>query len=339
MSRGKLPLLPLHQVPLATLADFYVLLSEKTKQKTRDGKEFFSVKFRDAKRTVSVAIWSDSELFALCDADWAVGAYFKVRGAYFVHDKYGPQIEIHQIRHIKPEDHEDGFREADFVERSRFSSEDMFAEICQLVETHITDLSLRTLTLALLNTHESAIKTLPASDRRFYPYPGGWLEHVRNVTLNCLDLTLRYRERYGELEPPLNLDLIVAGAVLHDIGRVRELTPGVAGVAAEPTVLGRVIGYVQLGRDMVREAAREVPDLNPDLLLLLEHLILSHLTLPEWGSPRLPVVPEALILHHADDLDAKLEMYTRCLMRDVSEGPFTDRDPVLNKLLWKSRSV
>jgi 3'-5' exoribonuclease len=68
-------------------------------------------------------------------------------------------------------------------------------------------------------------------------------------------------------------------------------------------------------------------------------LLLSYLTIPEWGSARLPVVPECLILHHADDLDAKMEMYVRCLSRDQSPGPFTDRDPVLGKPLLKRREV
>ena len=66
---------------------------------------------------------------------------------------------------------------------------------------------------------------------------------------------------------------------------------------------------------------------------------LEHLNLPEWGSPRLPLIPESLILHHADDLDAKLEMYVRCLTRDTNDGPFTARDPVLNRPLFKGRTV
>jgi 3'-5' exoribonuclease len=72
---------------------------------------------------------------------------------------------------------------------------------------------------------------------------------------------------------------------------------------------------------------------------MLEHIVLTHLSLTEWGSPRLPLVPECLIIHHADDLDAKLEMYARCLSRDKSDGPFTDRDPILNRHLFKARSV
>ena len=66
---------------------------------------------------------------------------------------------------------------------------------------------------------------------------------------------------------------------------------------------------------------------------------MSHLNLPEWGSPRLPLIPECLILHHADDLDAKLEMYARCLSRDTADGLFTARDPVLNRQLFKGRGV
>jgi 3'-5' exoribonuclease len=135
----------------------------------------------------------------------------------------------------------------------------------------------------------------------------------------------------------LNRDLIVAGAILHDIGRTRELGDDI--VAVDQTVEGRFLGHVLLGRDMVRDAAREQGDVNPELLQMLEHIILSHLTLPKWGSPRLPLIPEVLILHHADDLDAKMEMYARCLTQDREAGPFTAKDPVLGRALYKGRSV
>jgi 3'-5' exoribonuclease len=133
------------------------------------------------------------------------------------------------------------------------------------------------------------------------------------------------------------VDLIVAGAVLHDIGRVLELEARAA--VFEPTVPGRLLGHLFLGRDLVRDTARELGDVDPDLLRLLEHLIVTHLNLPEWGSPRLPLIPESLILHHADDLDAKMEMYARCLTRDREEGPFTARDPVLGRQLYKGRKL
>src|SRR5205807_4450873 len=101
----------------------------------------------------------------------------------------------------------------------------------------------------------------------------------------------------------------------------QEFGPEVADV--QPTVPGRLLGHLFLGRDLVRDTARELGDVNPELVQLLEHIIITHLTLPEWGSPRLPLIPECLIIHHADDLDAKMEMYVRCLIRDREPGPFT----------------
>ena len=85
--------------------------------------------------------------------------------------------------------------------------------------------------------------------------------------------------------------------------------------------------------------AKDIPDLNLELLELLLHIVIHHLKLPEWGSPRLPCIPEVLIVHHADDLDAKFEMYARCLTNDVSDGPFTERDPMLGRALLKARKV
>jgi 3'-5' exoribonuclease len=244
-----------------------------------------------------------------------------------------------QIRDIRDEDKLDGFAEADFFDRSRFDSDAMFTELRALAESQLRDEPLRMLVLGLLDTHATALKLLPASVKTFYPFPGGWLEHTLSVTTACLWLADRYIAHYPELTPPLNRDVIVAGAMLHEIGRVAELAPPVPGQPPEQTVPGHLVGHLLLGRDLVRDAARTVDGLNPQLLELLEHLLLSYLTRPEWGSPRLPQIPEALILHHADDLDAKLEMYARCLTRDAADGPFTERDPVLGRPLFKGRVV
>jgi 3'-5' exoribonuclease len=213
----------------------------------------------------------------------------------------------------------------------------MLTELRTLAEKHISDAPLRRLTLTLLERHAEPLQRLPATQRHFYPFRAGLLEHLLSVTHISLNLVETFGARYTELKPPLNRDLVVAGAILHDIGRVKEFTDDP--VSPQPTVPGRMLGHLTLGRDLVRDAARELGDVDPELLLLLEHIILSHLVLPEWGSPRLPMVPECLIIHHADDLDAKLEMYVRCLSRDQEAGPFTARDAVLGKQLFKGRTV
>lgn len=337
--KPKPPVLKLHELkPGQPPADFFALLAEKTRSLTRDGKPYFSCKFRDHRRTVGCVVWADSPTFADCEKHWQPGVIYKVRGVFTEHDRYGPQIDVVMIREATPADRDEGLREADFYDRSRFDPDDMFTELRHLADAELRDPPLRQLVLSLLDAHADAIKVLPASDRRYYPFPGGWLEHVLNVTKNVLWLADQYAARQPDLKP-FNRDLVAAGAVLHEIGRVAELAVGSPGQPPEPTVPGRLFGHVHLARDLVREAARSVPDLNPELLQLLDHVILSHLTLPEWGSPRLPMIPEVLILHHADDLDAKFEMYARLLTRDAAAGPVTDRDPVLGKPLLKQRGV
>ena len=285
-------------------------------------------------------VWQDSDSFEKCEKEWQSGMFFKLQATYGEHKQYGPQIDVQKIRPIADSDRADGFSEGDFLERSRFDSEEMFQELRTLAESTLSDEGLRKLTLLLLDRHAEKLKLLPATLRHYYPFPGGWLEHVLSVSKNCLWLADRYRANYPDLQPPLNRDLILAGAMLHEIGRVTELEPSPEiGGTPEPTIPGRLFGHLYLGRDLVRDAAREIEGINSELVQLLEHVILSHLVLPEWGSPRLPAIPEVLILHHADDLDAKLEMFTRCLRKDVSGKPFTERDPILGKQLLKKREV
>ncbi len=336
MAREKPTVSRLRDLAVDQQADFFALLSERRKHTTHDGKPFYSLRFRDAVRTVGAVIWADSPRFETCENEWKEGQYFKLRATYGEHERYGPQLDIHNIRLVRDEDRGEGFDPAELVDRSRFESPAMMLELRSLVEEHVADLPLRRLVLTLLERHADRFQRVPATQGKFYPFAGGLLEHTLSVTRACLMLADRYRAFYPELKPPLNRDLVIAGAVLHDIGRSVEFEDE---LALQTSVPGRLLGHLLLGRDLVREAAREQGDVNPELLQMLEHLILSHLTLPEWGSPRLPVIPECLILHHADDLDAKMEMYVRCLTNDTAGGPFTERDAVLGKALFKGRSV
>jgi 3'-5' exoribonuclease len=342
MSRQKPPSKPtltsLSELQPGQLGDFFALLAERTKGVTRAGKNYYHCRFRDAKRSAAWMVWSDHDRYEECEKLWQVGQFFKLRAVFDQHPLYGLQLDVQNIRQVTNTDREAGFNEADFLERSRFEPAAMFHELCGLVDSSIEDEALRKLVLMLLARHAEAIKVIPASQRHYFPYPGGWLEHTVNVTKNCIALTNRYRLQYADHKPPLNLDLIVAGAALHELGRVAEFgSPTEEPAAFVPSIPGRLIGHVNLARDMVRDAAREMPGMNPQLLQLLEHLLLSYLEIPDWGVKQSPMIPEVLILHHADELDGKLEMYLRCLRTDVADGPFTERDPIMGKRLLKER--
>jgi 3'-5' exoribonuclease len=337
VARSKPPLVRLSELTPGQYADFFALLCERTKNATREGKPFYTCRFRDANRGAAFMAWADSIWYAPCESNWREGQFYKIRGVYGEHEKYGPQLDIHNIRAVTESDQADGFNRADFFEHTRFDPAAMFDELKNLAETEIVDVPLRRLVLTLLERNAERLKRLPATLNKFYPFSGGLLEHTLSVAHACLHLADQYTSRYTEVRPPLNRDLVLAGAILHDFGRILEFDDEPA--TPQPTVPGRLLGHLFLGRDLVRDTARELGDIHPELLQLLEHVLITHLNLPEWGSPRLPLVPESLILHHADDLDAKMEMYVRCLSRDQAPGAFTDRDPVLGRQLYKGRSV
>jgi 3'-5' exoribonuclease len=335
MPRAKSAIVRLHEMTSGQAGDFFALLAEKNRGQTRDGKPFFTCRFRDFGRVAVAMIWADGDWFSVCERDWQVGHFYKIRGTYGEHDFYGPQLDIANIRDVKDEDREQGFDPLDFVEHSRFDVEAMFGELWALAETHIENVPLRRLVLTVLERQAKQLKRVPATVKHFYPFAGGLLEHTLSVTHTSLHLVDKYASIYGDLQPPLNRDLVVAGAILHDIGRCLDFGEDVTNV--QRTVAGNLLGHLILGRDLVKETARELGDVDPELVQLLEHILVTHLTLPEWGSPKLPVIPECLIIHHADDLDAKLEMFARCLMRDKEQGDFTARDPVLGRQLFKGR--
>jgi 3'-5' exoribonuclease len=139
------------------------------------------------------------------------------------------------------------------------------------------------------------------------------------------------------MTPPLDESMVVAGGVLHDIGKLREIDQRPAATVYTPE--GELIGHMLLGRDMVREAAGRLRDagkpLDGETLLRLEHLILSHQRLPEWGSPKPPMTPEALLVHYADDIDAKYHMMAAILRDDATPGPVTSNKNVLRQKVFR----
>ena len=310
-------------------ADFFALLAAKEELTTRDGKPYFRVTFRDARREVSFPIWGDTTWAAACRDQWTVGEFYKLRAQYR-ETNYGPQLEIRKIRLVKPEDAADGFDPAMCLPRSRFDPQAMYNELMEIAEHSILDAQLSAFVRAILEQYREVLLELPAAKHNHHAYLGGYLEHVLNVARSCVYLAEKYADLYADVQPPLEKDLIVAGGVLHDIGKVRELAATPTG--AEYTASGSLIGHILQGRDILRETAAEHP-LEEETLLRLEHIVVAHQRLAEWGSPKPPMTPEALIVHYADDMDAKLQMMMAALAEDKTEGPLTSsRNPLRQRI-------
>ncbi|REJ91242.1 MAG: HD domain-containing protein [Planctomycetota bacterium] len=311
----------------------FVVLAAKERGKTRDGKPYYRAIFRDSGRTATAMIWSDGGLFADCEQAWQAGRFYKVRCIY-AENQYGPQIDIDRIREATEEDRGEGFDPGEFFERSRFDPDEMFDELTGLAESNIDDEPLRQLVLELLEVHAEPIKSFPAASRNHHAFQSGFLEHVLSVTRTAVYLAEKYRDYYTGMQPPLSKSLVTAGAILHDIGKLIELDGRPEGAGYTPP--GRLIGHILLGRDMVREKAATVDGLDPELLLRLEHIIVAHQNLPEWGSPIAPHTPEALLVYFADDIDAKFHMMARALESEpIGDDLFTPRDNPLRRAIFR----
>ncbi len=319
-----IPLVPLAEMVAGQEADAFVLLSAKAEGTTRDGKPFFRVSFRDATREVTVPVWQDSAFHDACRDQWQAGQYYKVRAVYS-ESKYGPQLDIRKIRPVTPEDQADGFDPAMFQPRTQFDTSALLADLLEIARRQIAEPNLAALTAELLEQHREILLTLPAARRNHHAMVGGWLEHVHSVVRNSIFLADKYGADYPDLDPPLSRDLVIAGAILHDIGKVQEMQLTPAG--AEYTASGELIGHILLGRDLVREAATR-HSLPAETLLRLEHIIVSHQRLAEWGSPKPPMTPEAMLVHFADDVDAKFQTVCAALA-EKGDGEFTStRNPL-----------
>lgn len=315
------PVVPLSELEEGQEADFFALLTEKQELTTRDGKPYFRVSFRDSRREVGLPIWADSPLANVCRSEWTVGEFYKLR-AKVQQTNFGPQLEIRRIRPVADSDAKDGFDPRMCLPTSRFDPDQMFAELMATAKEQIQDEPLRRLVLDIYESNRAELLTLPAARRNHHACVSGFLEHTLNVTRTCVQLAEKYAELYPDMRPPLDKDLVIAGAMLHDIGKLRELRTSAAGT--DYSAAGELIGHVLQGRDIVRETAagREI---DAEKLLRLEHVIVSHQRLPEWGAPKPPMTPEALIVHHADDLDAKLNMIVAALAEEKNGGVVTSK--------------
>lgn len=300
-------------------ADFFAVFVKKEAKTTSQGKPYYSITIRDANRTVTFPVWNDSPFTPLIEK-LEDNSFIKVRGVYQVNAKYGAQVNLIQMRLIEDRDRQDGFDEKMFVAKSQFDPEETFADILAILKQAIGESDpLYTLCETIFTENKEKLLPLSAASKNHHAFVGGWLEHTRNVLYNAVMLAKRYTEIYPELSPSLDVGLVAAGAALHDIGKLEEIA--FAGVGFEYTVEGNLIGHMLQGRDIVRDACKKL-GFSGQRYTLLEHVIIAHQRLPEWGAPKPPMIPEALLVHYADDVDAKFAiMYN--LEKEIAPGKFS----------------
>jgi 3'-5' exoribonuclease len=311
----------------------FAALVKKTRGMTRSNQPYLKCLFRDKRVALESALWHDSRFFKEADS-WVEGEAYRLRVQTRYDVRFGMQLDLLGIDRVTEADLADGFDFLDLVPGTEIPAEELVKKLQALIDRAIENPLLKRLVETILTENLALFSRMPAAQNIHHSYTSGLLEHVWSMTRVAVFVADHYARYYEKLDPPLDRGLVVAAAVLHDIGKLRELE--YHPVEAKYTKEGFLIGHVLLGRDMIREAARHIEGFPAELLLNLEHAVLAHHGKREFGAPVLPQTIEALLVSYIDDLDSKMNVMARERTNSQTDGLFTDRVYALdNRRIYK----
>ena len=296
----------------------FFLCTYKDVRQGRGGDLFIAISLQDRTGLVRARILNEA---ARLREEFDSGDFVKVQGRTDLFNGR-MQLVVDRIRRVNPDqDKLDGFREEDCVLSAPRPMEEMWSELEQLI-LHVRDPFVRELLQRMVTQHADKLRIWPAALTVHHAYRGGFLEHILSVARTALTLGAAYGA---------NQDILTAGALLHDIGKLEELEYD---RSTSYTREGNLVGHVTLGAMMVRAAIAAIPDFPDVLRTQVEHLIVSHHGHKEFGAPVEPMTIEAMILSAADDLDARINQVRQALAED-GEGEFTAYHSRLGRVLWR----
>jgi 3'-5' exoribonuclease len=295
----------------------FLVHSKEIRQK-KSGELYLSLLLADRTGELDSKMWDNvAEVIDTFDRD----DFVRVKGMVQIfHNR--PQMTIHKLRRM--DDSEIEF--ADYFPSSRRDPEEMWAELLAIV-AGMTNVHLKGLLETILSDDDIArrYRRAPAAKHIHHAFLGGLLEHVLSV---CA-MARRAAGHYTYVDP----DLLLTGVILHDIGKIYELNYE-RGFSYSNE--GQLLGHIQIGVRIVEEKLRTLPGFPAGLRTLVEHMILSHHGKLEFGSPKLPQFPEALLLHYLDDMDSKMECMRALIESDRQlEGCFTAYNSPLERAILK----
>jgi 3'-5' exoribonuclease len=292
--------------------DAFFLVLSKQQRMTKTNKPYLNLILGDKTGQVEGRVWDPGD--ARIAKEFERGDVVKLRGCVSRFDDR-LQMKVDNLRKAFPDEVE----KRDLLPCTSCDVDELWQKLLGFVESFTDpDLKLLLKTLLAESGLAQAYREAPAAKQLHHAWLGGLLEHV----VSLLKLADRVAGHYNELRPDsLHRDLLLTGVVLHDIGKVQELT-WEAGF--EYSVEGVLLGHIQMGMALVEKAIEKLPEFPPRLKTLVLHLILSHHGKLEFGSPKLPMIPEALVLNFVDDLDAKMQAMTSEFERSAREGKGPD---------------
>jgi 3'-5' exoribonuclease len=295
----------------------FLVLSKEIRQK-KTGEPYLTLHLSDRTGELEAKMWDNvTEVMDTFERD----DFLKVKGLVQIYQNR-TQFTIHKLRRL--DEHEVDL--ADYFPCSERDPEEMFAELRGIVNG-FSNPHLQALVNSVLDDSRLAnpFKMAPAAKTIHHAYRGGLLEHV----LSLCQLSRLTAAHYKTLD----LDLLLTGAILHDLGKLEELSFDRGfGYSSD----GQLLGHIILGLRMLNSKFEKLPNFPVKLRTLVEHMIVSHHGELEFGSPKVPIFAEAMLLHHLDNLDSKMNAIQLALQRDRQvEGEFTGWIAPLERVLLK----
>ncbi|WP_042224538.1 3'-5' exoribonuclease YhaM [Oceanobacillus manasiensis] len=292
-------------VNIGEAVDSFMLIKEATKGLTSGGKPFLTLILRDATGEIEAKLWDaskeDEALFIPEKIIKVSGEINQFRGK--------AQLKILAVRPAQPTD---GVHVSDFVEKAPVDKDVLMDKLTEAI-FEMENPTLQRITRAFIKKYQDNLLLYPAATKNHHEYVSGLAHHIVSM--------LAIARQLHELYPEVNKDLLYAGIILHDLGKLRELS---GMVTTSYTLEGKLLGHIPMMVEEIGLMARELQVEGEEETLILQHLILSHHGKAEWGSPKPPLVREAEILHLIDLMDAKMNMLNRALDK-TKPGEFTDR--------------
>lgn len=278
-----------------SISDVY-LCKYKVQAETRNGKPYYNVILQDKTGTMDAKVW---EINSDGIADFDVMDYIYVYGDV---SRYQGALQASLKRIKVARDNE--YIASDYLPVSPLGIDNMYTDLKAVIETVKNPHLNRLLKSIFVEDDKLAeeFKNRSAAKTIHHSFVGGLMQHTLAVTRLC--------KFYVKAYPALNHDLLISAALLHDIGKVRELS---GFPQNDYTDDGQLLGHIVMGSELIAEKARAIPDFPPKILRELQHCILAHHGEYEYGSPKKPALMEALALNMADNTDAKMESFSEII--------------------------
>ncbi|WZL80646.1 HD domain-containing protein [Vallitaleaceae bacterium 9-2] len=300
------------------VVDHY-LCSSKQILKTRAGKTYYSVRLQDKTGTIEGKIWDLNDGIGHFEA----GDYVKIDGSV-VTFQGGLQLNIRRVRKCQ----EGEYNPIDYVPMSEYNVDEMYDELLGFIQSVDNNYVKQLLEKFFVEdkTLAKRFKAHGAAKSVHHNYYGGLLEHTLGILRTCDFLAKSYKE--------VDRDILIAGALLHDIAKTEEMTelPMV-----EYTDSGQLLGHIIIAVEWINEKVAEIPGFPKSLASIIKHVVLAHHGELEYGSPKKPAILEAILLHYADNIDAKVKTFSTIMAQSEEQDDWAGYQRLFETNIRKTR--